>query len=126
MEISGVMLCCISDRLKPEGTAPSMSKDKSKDFETTWYTSETRCLLTGSLIMNCGMGKGTVGVQVSREITVTDPGILFSLTHLRISMLFTNVSSRRCKQRNYSVQGRNESKIRDCQPETAHHEGIVR
>lgn len=122
MEISGVMLCCISDRLKPEGTAPSMSFD----FDTTWYTSETHCLLAGSLIMNCGMGKATVGVQVSGEITVTDPGILFSLTHLRISMLFTNVSSPRCKQRNYSVQGRNESKIRDCQPKTAHHEGIVR
>ena len=122
MEISGVMLCYFSARLKPEGTAPSMSFDS----ETTWYTSETHCLLAGSLIRNCGMGKATVGVQVSGGITVTAPGILFSLTHLRISVLFTNVSSSRCKQRNYAVQGRNESKIRDCHPKTAHHGGIVR
>lgn len=95
MEISAVMLCLISARLKPERTAASMSFDS----ETMWYTSETHCLLAGSSIMNCGMGKATVGVQVSGGITVTAPGILFSLTRLRIFMLFTNVSSSRCKQR---------------------------
>lgn len=61
MEISGVLLCYISARLEPEGTAISVSFDS----ETTWYTSEAYCLLSGSLIMNCGMGKAAVGVQVS-------------------------------------------------------------
>lgn len=118
MEISGVMLCYISARFNPEGTAPSMSFDSDNMVHF--------CLLAGSLIVNCGMGKALLGIQESGGITVTAPGILFSLTHLRISMLFTNVSSSRCKQRNYSVQGRNESKIRDCHPKTAHHGGIVR
>jgi len=83
-------------------------------------------LLTGSLIMSCGMGRATVGVQVSGGITVAAPGILFALTHLRISMLFTNVSSSRCKETNSLEQGRNESKSRDWHPKTAQHGGIVR